>query len=263
MKKTLIASFAAVFMAAGAFAFNVDKVFSPEDAKKLKEGGKLEKISFLVDDASLSLTPDTPLSKEASVSWPKRQETPNFLVEEVYLISKSELGSASTATVDYASKLLRSFSKMEGIEYYSHSEQKMTVLYETAHTIAGPKDTKKIADDTAGDADGQVRYCLLDDHSLSKSTYRVTYSQREDEVRACLVNLSSLKVGPIKAIGESALRMNIVISDMGDYLCLYLTSEAKVPKLKILEERMQNSFSARLDALYNWFRSEYEAKGGN
>ncbi len=257
MKRLLLLGIAAIF-AQSVFAFNAELIFSADDYAKLVSGEHLEKTCFLVEGSKLDMNPDTPLCKEAAESWPDELVKPNFLVEEIYLIPKSELGSGSKATVDYAGKLLRSFSKMQGIQYYSHSEKKTTTLYEKAYCIAGADDRSQVADDTAGDPDGQIRFCLLNDHSLGESCYRVTYTARPDEVRACMVNLDTLKVGPIKAINEGALRMNIVISDCGDYLCLYLTSETKVPKLKILEERMQNSFTARLEAIYNWFLSEFK-----
>ena len=51
--------------------------------------------------------------------------------------------------------------------------EKLETLYKEAYTIKGPKDRTKVADDTAGSADGKVLYCMQNDNSFGKTNYRM------------------------------------------------------------------------------------------
>ncbi|MBP5156414.1 MAG: hypothetical protein K6G18_00530 [Treponema sp.] len=244
-------------------AFNARDLFSAADYEKLLKDGKIERIAFMEDGMEMGLTPNTPLAKKVLSAWPKDLDTPNFFVEELYLAKKDDFARPGLATIDFAGKILRSFSTLQGIQYYSHRRGKMATLYEEAYTVDPEKDpvTGRVAkvgetkghDDTAGSADGKVLYALLDDSSLGRTVYRVEYVERPDEIWANFVNESALKLGPIKAFAPGKLRMNFVVIDCGEYVAAYLTTQAAVPPLAILEKKIKESFSTRLDAVYKWF----------
>ena len=82
-------------------------------------------------------------------------------------------------------------------------------------------------------------------------------SRSSDEVSASFVNLADVYVGPIKAVDKGNLRINIVIMDCGDDMLVYMLVQSEFPALKILEKTMYNSFSARLEAIYTWFCSQF------
>ncbi len=245
------------------FAFSVRDIVTADEYKMLVEKGKIEHLSFMEEGSSLSLNPDTPLSNKVPRSWPEDVDAPNFLAEELYLAKKEDFGRPGLATIEYAGKVLRSFSTLQGIKYYSHSKGREKTLYEEAYTVEPERDPLsgkvtnvgevKGPDDTAGSADGKVLYALMDDSSLGRTVYRVEYEVRADEIRATFVNESALHLGPIKAFGPGKLRMNFVVSDCGDCFVAYLTTEASVPPLSILDKMIKQSFTARLDAVYNWF----------
>ena len=242
-------------------AFSVRNLVSSDEYAQLMNQGKVERISFMEDGSVLS--PDTPLARDAAVFWPEGVEAPNFLAEELYLSKKDGFGRPGLATIEYAGKVLRSFSTLQGVQYYSHSKGRKATLYSEAYTVVPEKDpvTGKVLrvgeakgpDDLAGSADGKILYALMDDSSLGRTVYRVEYEVRPDEIRASFVNESSLRLGPIKAFGPGKLRINFVVSDCGDYFLAYLTTEAAVPPLGILDKLIRQSFSARLDAMYDWF----------
>lgn len=244
----------------GAFAFEASSLFDADTYKELKEKGYVEKSYFGKEKSELSLYPDSPLGQKAKENWPANKDDPTFVVEEIYLISKKELGngSYSKTTIDYASKILRSVSKLEGIHYYSNLEKKDAVLYKNAYFIAGHNDETRIEDDTAGSAEGLVKYCILDDHSFGRARYTLHYSERPDEVSANFVNIDSLKLGPIKGIDPGNLYITLVISDCGDDMLVYLVTQAKTPTLKIIKSTIYDSFSSRLSAIYKWFCSEFK-----
>lgn len=249
------------------YAFNARDLFSAADYEKLLKDGKIERIAFMEDGMSMGLAPDTPLAKKVMASWPQDLEKPNFFVEELYLAKKEDFARPGLTTIDYAGKILRSFSTLQGIQYYSHRRGKMATLYEEAYTVAPEKDpvTGRVSkvgeargyDDTAGSADGKVLYAMMDDSSLGRTVYRVEYVERPDEIWANFINESALKLGPIKAFAPGKLRMNFVVIDCGDYVAAYLTTQAAVPPLAILEKKIKESFSTRLDAVYKWFTERF------
>ena len=264
MKCSLIARCAiiasALIMAgSSAFALEGSAIFGAETYKELKEKGSIERSFYMKDDAVLSLYPDTPAGRRAAASWTNTEEKPVFLVETLYLIPKEELGSGqpSKTTIEYASKIIRSVSKMQGMRYYSTSHKQEEVLYKEAHLIAGPNDFTRVEDDTAGSADGKTVYCVLHDNSFGKASYKLDYFERPDEVSGTFENLGPLKVGPIKAITPGNLIISLVISDCGDDMAVYLVTQAKFPSLKMFEKLMYNSFSTRLTAIFNWFCNQF------
>ena len=256
----VFSSFFMMMTCGAAAAFESSALFDAATYRELKEKGYIERSFFGKDSVSLSLYPDTPLGKKASHIWPAGKDSPTFCVEEIYLIPKKELGRGNYArtTVDYASKVLRSVSKLEGIHYYSNLERKDAVLYKAAHFIASPGNQERIEDDTAGSAEGLVKYCILDDHSFGRARYTLHYNERPDEISASFVNIDSLKLGPIKGIDPGNLYISLVISDCGDDMLVYLVTQAKTPTLKIIKSTIYDSFSARLTAIYNWFCGQFK-----
>ncbi len=257
----------ALAVAAQSYAFNARDILTADEYAQLLKDGKIERLSFMEDGAGLSLAPNTPLTKKALNFWPKDMEKPNFYAEEIYLARKSDFPRPDLATIDYAGKILRSFSTLQGIQYYSHRRGRMATLYEEAYTVIPETDPKtgKITkvgeargpDNTAGSADGKTQYALMDDNSLGRTVYKVSYEERTDEIWANFVNESALKLGPIKAFAPGKLRMNFVVADCGDYIVAYLTTEAAVPPLGILEKKIKESFSTRLAAVYGWFTGRF------
>ncbi len=245
----------------GAFALEASALFDADTYKELKEKGYIEKSYFGKDKVDLSLYPDSPLGRIAKNNWPAHKENPTFIVEEVYLLSKKELGDGnySKTTIDYASKVLRSVSKLEGIHYYSNLEKKDAILYEHAYFIAGYNDETRIEDDTSGSAEGLKKYCILDDHTFGRARYTLHYNERPDEISANFVNIDSLKLGPIKGIEPGNLYISLVISDCGDDMLVYLVTQAKTPTLKIIRSTIYDSFSTRLSAIYKWFCSGFKS----
>lgn len=248
-------------------AFNAKDILTADDYAQLLRDGKIERFSFLEDNTGLRLAPRTPLSKKVQGAWPKDMEKPNFVAEEIYLVKKTDFARPDLTTISYAGKILRSFSTLEGIQYYSHSKGKMMTLYEEAYTVVpetNPKTGRIIKvgeargpDNLSGNADGKTLYAMLDDNSLGRTVYKVSYEERIDEIWASFVNESALKLGPIKAFSPGNLRMNFVVTDCGDYILAYLTTEASVPSLGILERKIKESFSSRLDAVYGWFMRRF------
>lgn len=238
------------------FAHKAEDLVDAQTLSVLRQDGMVSKKYYKAGKVNLRYVPKTALSKKAGSFWTS-SEDPAFIVENLYLMPKDKLGDSSRTNIDYASKVIRSVSKMEGMEYYSHSDRKMKVLYKSAYCIKGPDDRTKVPDNTAGSADGKVLYCMQDDASFGKTNYRLEYFQNESEVSAGFTNCTPVYLGPIKAIENGKLKISMVIIDCGNEMMVYLLTQAKFPALKVLEDTMNDSFSSRLDAVYNWFIRQF------
>ena len=253
----VIVSFLLVFIFAvsPAIAFSVSDILNSATVTKLNEKGKIEKTFFNKGKVQLTLTPNTPLGKKSTIYWPAQKGNPVYIAEELYLLDKKTLGSGdkNKTTIDYASKVIRSVSKMEGMQYYSHSDKKNETLYKECYCIKGPKDRTRVADDLVGNAEGKVLYCMQDDNSFGKTNYRLEYHQTAEETSACFINTTPIYMGVVKGIDTDDLRINVVITDCGDSMLVYMLVRAKMPAISLFENTMNDSFSSRLDAIYKWF----------
>ena len=96
-----------------------------------------------------------------------------FISESLYLIDKSEILEKSnlsqdTVTIEDASRVVRSISKMEGMTYYSLHRKEESILYEKSYMIDSLETQNRIDDVNTGNADGQISYVLQDDHSFGE-----------------------------------------------------------------------------------------------
>ena len=92
---------------------------------------------FLNDDkVELTLTPDTPLARQAVTTW-NSNENPRLTNEKLVALKKSELPEG--VDIGRISKIVRSISTMKGQTYYSNRHKKTEILYHDAYLIDGPK----------------------------------------------------------------------------------------------------------------------------
>lgn len=238
---------------------------SPELFEKVKSEGQLQNVFLNDQKVELSLVPKTELSNLALTHW-NSSEKPRLTTEKLFYLEKKTIDSKyngssdSHLTIDTVSKVIRSISTMKGTEYYSNRHKKWETLYHDAYLVKSPKDKAKIPDDTEGSADGKTLYCMQDDNSFGKCWYELTYKQRSDEVSVCFDNFEPLKFGPITAAKAHNVKINLVVVDEGDYFLVYLMVQAYYPRIALLEEKMIDSFNARVDSIYKWFVAEMSKK---
>ena len=231
-------------------SYSAEEILGSDNFATLLSQKKIQANEFKPTEVKLSLLPKTQLAQRIATLWASSSDVPSLVGENVYLIEK---GSVS---LDEASVILRSVSKMQGMQYYSNGEKKWTTLYHDAYCVSGPTEKTKIPDNTAGTADGVIQYCLLNDNSLGKTNYKVSYFQTESEIAMQLENTTAVTYGPIKAVKPENLHINLVMTICDDYVVIYMNVKANFLSLGFLEKRMQRSLLARLDAIFNWFSEE-------
>lgn len=255
MKKIFVGLAGVFFCGVAIFAQSV----SSEVLEKVKNAGEEQNI-FLNDDAvRLSLVPNTELSSLAVNHW-DNAERPRLTIEKLFYLDKKSVlpGDSDSAdfdslSIEKVSKVIRSISTMKGAEYYSNRHKKWETLYHEAYLVKSPDEKMPIPDQLDGSADGKTLYCMQNDNSFGKCYYELTYKQRKNEVSVCFDNFEPLKFGFITAAKSHNVKINLVVVDEGDYFLVYLMAQAYYPRIALLEDKMIDSFNARVDSIYKWF----------
>lgn len=112
-------SLTAVFAEEAGIKERLSKIIGAEAAGGLVSKGSLLTYKYKSADMSPALVPDLPLMRKIGALKRKTDKKPAFLIENLYLYKKE------TDTKIDCSKILRSVSKLEGLQYYSHSRQAM------------------------------------------------------------------------------------------------------------------------------------------
>ena len=233
---------------------------SPELLAKVKSAGELQNVFLNDDTVELTLLPNTELSSLAVTHW-DNSEKPRLTTEKLFYLDKKSLGeNGSAASIEKVSKVMRQISTMKGTEYYSNRHKKWETLYHDAYLVKSPSDKTKIPDDTEGSADGKTLYCMQDDNSFGKCYYELGYKQRENEVSVCFDNFEPLKFSFITAAKAHNIKINLVVVDEGEHFLVYLMVQAYYPRIAMLEDKMIDSFNARVDSIYKWFVAEMSKK---
>lgn len=247
LKSVITAGILAVVSVSSASAFYVSDVVD-EGYRQLMNNGKVERIDSS-SKAALTLTPAVDLSKKIA-EFDSLSGSPVLIKEKLMLVPKEKL------SVEKASVILRSISKMEGLTYYSHTAKKRKVLYKNAYCVNGSTSSEKIADKTDGSAEGLVQYCLLDDNSLGKINYELKYHQNEKEVAVTFKNTTDVDFAFVTAVEDENINIGVSVTECENGYLIYMYIRAKYKKISMIEGRIKDSLEARLDAIYDWFMNQ-------
>ncbi len=259
--KAKISWIVVLFSLMAATVFAAEKSVIPEAVlSDLKASGVVKHTFVKEEKVNFSYTPDTEFSRKAVRAWTNEWK-PKFSSETLFYVQKQTLVSQnkdiSSITIEKASRILRSISKMKGMEYFSNGHQRWETLYHKSYLIKSDTDKTPIPDNLDGSADGKRFYCLQEDNSLGNCVYQLDYGQSEKEFAVCFTNIEPIKYGPITVVRTGDLKMNLVIIDEGDYFLVYMVIQSCYPYISILENRMNKSFNNRVDAIYKWFCGEF------
>ncbi len=261
MKRVLAAGFCCFLSLAAAGAADIGdrlKSFLPDTvAAELVGKGTIQNTVYREKGVAPKLAPATPLAKEAVSFWSGKD--PSFFVETLSLYKKPDAKKGPAGSDrGLVSALLRSISKLQGVEYFSHSRNKMRKLYEKSYVIDGISTKKKIADPVSGSADGLSLVALQKDLTFGEYLYSYRYRENEDSVAFYSANLQAMSYAVIKVLDPDRLRVSLVVQDLGDYFLVYNLTRADFFAIPGLEEKVNGSFTARAEAIYGWFLKEYE-----
>lgn len=249
-------SFILAFFVICSFCFaqskSLEQLFSSKIVEELLKNEKIERTIYM-EDYTPQLFPKTPLGIEASKIWENsgKNTKPVFYHEGLYL-TKKNCPTEPGKNLEKLSKVVRSISSLEGIEYYSNTRKRMRILYEESYAIDSPKTKQKIADPIEGSADGAEIYALQKDSTFGRFVYKYSYQQNQTEVLSKVSNIDPLSLMGIKIINPDELLISLLVSDLGDYYLVYTLIETDVVSMSMIENKLKRSFAARADALYGW-----------
>ena len=158
-----------------------------------------------------------------------------------------------TITVQKASEIARSISKMTTIQYYSNTRRKITDLYKKAYMTQGENSNVAISDVNYGNCNGKTFHCLMDDASFGVTHYKLDFIQSENEFLQVFRNTDVMGLGPIKAIEPKDLVINLLIQECDDGMVVYLCADLDSKKMPGVRAKITESMTARMDAISSWF----------
>ena len=231
----------------------LDAFLSKEQQTVLLQEGRLLRSVYNEENAMPIFTPPFAVPQAFASSWDKGK--PSFLIEALYLYKKAD----STHDVGKLSRILRSVSKLTGLQYYSSSRKKMRTLYEASYVIDDPKRDAPQSDPVDNPAGDFSVYVVQKDLTFDKNIYRYRFCADADSSGFLSTNHAVLKYSVFKAIEAESLVASIAVTDIGDYLLIHALTRAQFTAPSIFRERVQNSFRTRGEAVYGWFITQYEA----
>ncbi|MCR5189020.1 MAG: hypothetical protein K6C97_08790 [Treponema sp.] len=263
MKKTILFFALSLFIFSGfAFAAPLESFLDQGNIDLLKKKGMIS-VVHPISENKLSLVPDSEYSSVIKSDIVKKNDKGiPFTAEFLYLIPKSKLlekSSKTDITVDDLSIVLRSISKMQGMRYHFKEKKDGDVLYKISYTVDSLNSEKQIPDQTQGSADGKVLYCYQKDHTYGEIKYELNYHQNQDMVYVSFENTSPMAYVGFKAVEENKLHLNVMAIDCDDSVLLYLSTDVDAKKVPFINMRnkMEDSMTERMDALYRWFLVQF------
>lgn len=260
--KRLIRGIIVLIMAASLYGENaeVKKLVSSKYYDELVKNGSV-KIFHSENDMEMVLLPSSSY-KTKILNDRVKKTSKAFLFESLFLLKKEDLKKNSNSSdtdlnIEDVSRVLRSFSTMQGITYYSNSRKKYRVLYDKAYTIAGPGEKTAVPDKNTGNADGKELYCLLNDASFGITRYKLKYNQKENEIYTAFTTTDAFGYGPVTGIEAGDLKINILVIDCGDSFLLYLAPDANCKNIPGIDKKVNDSLIARMDSIYKWFINQF------
>ena len=240
----------------------LEDIIDSKYISELKENNKISRFFTEKDNSDFQFYPDLELAKSATKKWKStRQDKPNFTIESIYRLEKSkqEFSGENIEKIIFEDanikKILRSISKMEGIEYYSNSRKRTEVLYSKAYTVNNPTERKKV-EDNFNYLENPI-YVLLDDKSFGEYLSVINNDSKGFENCFEYLNIDNINYGIIKAVEPNNMQVFLDVINCEDEIIVYVFIQSKMDVPAIFKSKIYDSFVARTDALFEWFKKSW------
>ena len=230
-------------------ALSIENLFSSDTVLQLVKTGRMQRSFYGKKNVKLELFPDTPAGRDTAANWDGKKE-PVFIVESLYLIPVTD--EKDIADINDVSLVLRSFSKMTGMRYYSNSRKRYETLYMDVHCVNNPEEKKSVPDPLDVSADALVSYVYQKDRSLSGCVYRFSFFQTQNEIGARAVNTDEVQYKGFSILKPEHLVLNVHAVQTKEGIVFYILVRADAAKIPLVSEKLAKSYGSRADAIYKW-----------
>lgn len=230
-------------------ALSIENLFSSDTVLQLVKTGRMQRSFYGKKNVKLELFPDTQAGRDTAANWDGKKE-PVFIVESLYLIPVTD--EKNTADINDVSLVLRSFSKMTGMRYYSNSRKRYETLYTDVHCVNNPEEKKSVPDPLDVSTDALVSYVYQKDRSLSGCVYRFSFFQTQNEIGARAVNTDEVQYKGFSILKPEHLVLNVHAVQTKEGIVFYILVRADAAKIPLVSEKLAKSYGSRADAIYEW-----------
>lgn len=230
-------------------ALSIENLFPSDTVLQLVKMGRMQRSFYGKKNVKLELFPDTQAGRDTAANWDGKKE-PVFIVESLYLIPVTD--EKNTADINDVSLVLRSFSKMTGMRYYSNSRKRYETLYTDVHCVNNPEEKKNVPDPLDVSADALVSYVYQKDRSLSGCVYRFSFFQTQNEIGARAVNTDEVQYKGFSILKPEHLVLNVHAVQTKEGIVFYILVRADAAKIPLVSEKLAKSYGSRADAIYEW-----------
>ena len=216
--------------------------------------GKVMRTSV---DAKTSMLPRHEASGgiEAEIAAKK----PSILVETLYLLKRKapEDGAAREAELLRIGALMRSFSSLRGIQYYSITFGKTRTLYDESYAIESPENRRPLPDPPLPGNPGtdQTFYVFQKDTSFGANVYTYSFRNFPGALEVTSKNVTRMSIAFIPVMGPGILVSRLIVLQASDGIVFYVESDAI--SIGFLAQRIGDSFANRATALFDWFERSF------
>ena len=156
--------------------------------------------------------------------------------------------------------ILRQISSLAGIEYFSASRNAYRTFYTESYAVDSLDRKVKIPDPVTESIPENSKVLIFqNDLTFGKNYYEVTYKYDNDSIIMTTVNRTRFTYYLVPLINPGNFVTHILAVPMNGQIMVYFLSTAKVPSMPGMQERVERSFSNRVEALYSWFSEKVKA----
>lgn len=225
------------------------------------------KAMLVVDTGKGGVSALEPAHFEAPAATPARAPAGSGALRVEFLAflpahAASGPAGASVRHLAALSRILNSVHRMEGIEYWSASRQRMRTLYAEAWRTDSPEARARLPDPSAPPAapgDSTSFYAWLRDLTFGGNVYRFDIAIGPGSVLMLNENVSSIRylLVPIVAPGHMRSRIHVIPCEEGLLVHFFSTIDAS----DLMAKRVFESAGNKALAVLGWFVKEASAAG--
>lgn len=166
------------------------------------------------------------------------------------------LQNSPSKALDQIYQVLLKVSTLEGITYFSTRQDKEEVLFHSSYRIKSPEEKTPLPDLHIEPPEVTQFLAYQEDNSFGKNINHYHIIPRDKVIDLVMTNKTTYRIGRIiPAVSPDHLKILINIRADDTHLYFYGVGAARILKLPGLEKRIQQSFTHRMEALYQWLNN--------